>query len=285
VTLIGKGFIQLTGKLRRNMANTYTTQGTLQGYSPTISIGSATGATVNPFASLNSLGINNLTVNLDEFHNPHVKKYQVMEIDEDLLTLSATWYRLREETKQGKPYVNIEKIVNKELFNRVTEEDRNLAASIRDYYSKKIMLWKLKGQNLSKFREDMNMLIHSEGKVFKEEMCPLAYRLPEFYHYDLGFDNLATEHNKIIKESGSLLQSKTLTLRETFTVNKRHSKRKEYWFSDDSDNLVSLSVTHDNPLLSLLDFHSHSPLTVTGKFNVKERDNTQYMVVDKYKFS
>jgi hypothetical protein len=239
----------------------------------------------NPFTSLSSLNLNNLTISLDEYDNSHVKKYQVMEIEEDLLALSSAWYRLREETKQGKPYVSINKILDKELFNHVTEEDRNLASSIRDYYSKKIMMWRLKGQKLSKFREDMNTFIHNEGKVFKEDMCPLAYRLPEFYHYDIDFEQLANEHSKLIKERGFPVQSKTLKLKKTFMVNRRHSKRKEYWFSDQLDNLVTLSVTHDNPLLSLLDLHGQSPMTLTGKFNIRERDNTQYMVVDKYKFS
>lgn len=256
----------------------------LQGLSTTLSI-SGTGATgsTNPFASLGSM--NSMTISLDELHNPHIKKYQVMEIEEDLLALSATWYRLREATKQGHPHAGISKLTDMELFKRVSEEDMKLAASIRDYYSKKIMMWKLKGQTLTRFREDLNNFIHGDGKIFKEEMCPLVYRLPEFYMYDIEFDKLANEHNKIVKERGFGLQSKTLNLQETFLVGKRHSKRKEYWFSDQNDNLVTLSLMHDNPLLSLLDIASKSPLTITAKFNIRDRDNVQYMYCDKYTFS
>ena len=253
----------------------------LQSSSPTISIGSINSS--NPFSALGS--VNSVSLSLDDFNNPHVKKYQVMEIEEDLLALSATWYRLRQATVKGQPYIPITKIIDKDLFKHVTEKDREVASNIRDYYSKKIMMWKLKGQNLTKFREDMNSLIHSEGKVFKEDMCPLAYRLPEFYFYDTSFDELANEHNKIVKERKHVPETKTLNLHKTFTVGKKYSKRKEYWFTDSNDNLVTLSLTHDNPLLSLLDLASKNPLAITAKFNVKDRDNVQYMYCDKYTFS
>lgn len=215
----------------------------------------------------------------------YVKKYQVLEINEDLLGLSVTWHRLREQNKQGLPYVGVENLTDKNLFDSITDQDRELASNIRDYYSKKIMMWKLKGQHLTKFREDMNTFIHSDGKIFKEDMFPLVYRLPEFYFYDIGFDKLANEHNKIIKDSSPVFQTKTLNLHKTFLVGKRFCKRKEYWFTDNNDNLVTLSCTHDNPLLSLLDLTSKSPLTITARFNVRDRDNVQYMCADKYKFS
>lgn len=239
-------------------------------------------------SGLTTYGTNNLSISLDDFAeraNSHVKKYQVLEIDEDLLVLSATWYRLREQVKQGKPYVSVEKLTDVTLFNNITEDDRTLAFKIRDYYSKKIMMWKLKGQSLTRFREDMNHFIHGDGKIFKEEMCPLVYRLPEFYHYDIQFDELANDHNKIVKVRSYSNETKSLNLVKTFIVGKRHSKRKEYWFTDINDNLVTLSLTHDNPLLSLLDLASKEPLTISAKFKTKERDNVQYMYAEKYTFS
>ena len=257
-------------------------QAMLQGSTPNISISGATGST-NPF-TISGLNLGSATISIDDLNNPHIKKYQVIEVDEDLLALSTTWHRLRQEHANGQPYVPISKITDKELFKRVTEKDRELASTIRDYYSKKIMMWKLKGQTLTRFRDDLNIFIHSDGKIFKEEMCPLAYRLPEFYHYDIGFDELSNEHNKIVKERPIGAQSKTVNLHKTFMVGKRHSKRKEYWFTDNNDNLITLSLSHDNPLLSLLDLASKEPLTVKAKFSIRDRDNVQYMYCDKYTF-
>jgi hypothetical protein len=173
--------------------------------------------------------------------------------------------------------------LDKELFNHVTTDDRQKANEIRDYYSKKIMMWKLKEVHLSPFREDMNSFIHTNGKMFKQNMVPLAFRLPEFHNYDVEFDDLVSEHNKIITDK-SINQTKNLSLKKTFAVGKKYTKRKEYWFSDDTNNLVTFSLTHDNPLISLLDMQCKNTVTLSGNYNMKYRDNNQYFVVDKYSF-
>lgn len=245
--------------------------------------GGGSSLTGNPFAALSQ----NTTLSLDDYVstiNPHVKKYQVCEIEEDLLVLSATWFRLRQEQANGGLYFGIEKLTDTKLFSKITEDDRKLASDIRDYFSKKIMMWKLKGQRLSKFREDMSTFIHSDGKVFKEDMCPLVYRLPEFHAYDVEFDSMAMEHSKVIPTRVAGKVSKQITLRKTFIVGKRYAKRKEYWFTDEDDKLVTLSVVKDNPLVPLLDLHAQKPFVLNAKFDTRERDNVQYMVAEKYTF-
>jgi hypothetical protein len=114
------------------------------------------------------------------------KRYEVFELKEDVLVLSATWKRLRNEKKfQG----SISKLVDHTLFSEIQPEDREQANSIRDYYSKKVMMLKLKGKRLTNFREDLNSFIHSDGTMVKEGMFPLVYRLPEFYEYDRTIDD------------------------------------------------------------------------------------------------
>ncbi len=231
----------------------------------------------------NSIG--NLTLNglLRIEPGAHVKKYEILEIEEDLLALSTAWKRLRDAHNSGGAYTPISTLLDKELFNHVTTDDRQKANEIRDYYSKKIMMWKLKDVKLSNFREDMNSFIHTNGKMFKDNMVPLAFRLPEFHKYDMEFDDLVSEHNKIIKDK-SIKQTKNLSLKKTFSVGKKYTKRKEYWFSDDANNLVTFSLTHDNPLISLLDMQCKNTVTLSGNYNMKYRDNNQYFVVDKYSF-
>jgi hypothetical protein len=99
----------------------------------------------------------------------------------------------------------------------------------------------------------------------------------------MEFDDLVSEHNKIIKDK-SIKQTKNLSLKKTFSVGKKYTKRKEYWFSDDANNLVTFSLTHDNPLISLLDMQCKNTVTLSGNYNMKYRDNNQYFVVDKYSF-
>lgn len=214
----------------------------------------------------------------------HVKKYQVFEIDEDLLALSSTWKRLRDEHKRTGIYHGISKLTEKELFQKVTDDDREHANVIRDYYSKKIVMWKLKGQQLSRFREDMNSFIHTNGKVFKENACPMVYRLPEFYEYDIGFEALANKHSKVIKNDTDTKTEKKLTYCETFLVGNRVNRKKEFWFNDENDNLVTLSVRADNELVSLLEKYVTTNPTLKGKFSKRTRENIDYFVTEKYTF-
>ena len=217
--------------------------------------------------------------------DPDVKRYQVLEIKEDLLALSCAWQRIRAERKEGQVYITITKLTDPTLFKSLTQEDHDKAARVRDYYSKKIMLWKLKGESLSKFREDMNLFIHTDGKIFKEDMMPLAYRLPEFYDYDSDFDMLSNEYSKKVSQSTqNEIGGKRLKLVKTFVVSKKHRKQKEYWFSDDNNDLVSLSIGLDNPLLSLLDVYTQNTIKVNAIYTKRTRDNNEYLIANKFKF-
>lgn len=217
--------------------------------------------------------------------DPDIKRYQVLEIKKDLLALSCAWQRIRAEHEEGQVYITITKLTDPSLFNKLTQEDHVKAAKIRDYYSKKIMLWKLKGESLSKFREDMNLFIHTDGKIFKEDMMPLAYRLPEFYDYDIDFDMLSNEYNKKVSQgTQNEIGGKLLKLVKTFVVSKKHRKQKEYWFRDDNNDLVSLSISFDNPLLSLLDICTQGTIKVNAIYTKKSRDNNEYLVANKFKF-
>ena len=242
--------------------------------------------TIN-LGSLSGLSGSSVTLSsIDDimWDNNHVKKYQVLEIEEDLLVLSCAWKRLREEHNNGGAYSGISKLIDKELFKKVTDIDHTMATEIRDFYSKKIVMWKLKGQKLSNFREDMNSFIHSNGKVFKEDMCPLVYRLPEFYEYDIAFQNLSDEHSKIITEPIKGKVQKVLKFAKKLAVNRKHSKIMEYWFADENNNLVKLGFAQDNTLLSLLDKCAYQDITISGYYTKRIRDNVEYWIADKIKF-
>lgn len=236
----------------------------------------------NPWTGLSTITLDDL----DFSNQSHVKKYQVLEIEEDLLALSCAWQRLRQGYADGSiAYSPIEKLTDRKLFEQITQCDHDKAASIRDYYSKKIVMWKLKGIKLTKFREDMNAFIHSTGKMFKEDMQPLAYRLPEFYDYDIGFDALVTEYNKkVIQDVRDIVECKQLTTLKTFIVGKKYNKRKEYWFKDENNNLVSMSFVKDNPLIPLMDLHTAKPFSVNAVFIKRDRDNNEYLAATKIKF-
>lgn len=226
-------------------------------------------------------------LNFDEFsYRPDIKKYEVYEISQDLLALSVCWARLRKERKENigvQLYVPISKLLDSELFRQVNTDDITHANTIRDYYSKKIMMWKLKSVELTSFRKDLNTFIHSDGQTFKETMVPLVYRLPEFYEYDIEFEKMSFEHNKEIRQLST--PNKELKFVKKLFVNHKRVKRSEYWFSDSHNNLVNINFDVNNPLLSLLDTTlNKGSITLDGPYTKRNRDGTEYLRLDKFKF-
>ena len=92
-----------------------------------------------------------LIFDLDNVKNDRIQSYTL-----DILILSCCSYRLR----TTEPYTNYG------LTNTVTQfvkdEDYILASQIRDYYSKKLMIQKLKGGEMSKFRKTLSEFFYSD---------------------------------------------------------------------------------------------------------------------------
>jgi len=232
------------------------------------------------------------TLNFDELmhgmNRPDIKKYEVYEISQDLLALSVCWARYRKTRHSPGPQPTITKLLDSELFRLVSEEDIAQANTIRDYYSKKIMVWKLKNIILTGFRNDLNMFIHGDGKTFKETMIPLAYRLPEFYEYDVEFEKMSFEYNKEVKSqpvANYPAVTKHLTYIKSLSVNTRRLKKIEYWFSDSHNNLVQMNVDTHNPLHSLLEkVITTGSIDLEGRYATRNRDGNEFLKVEKYKF-
>lgn len=256
---------RINGGLLNPSVNTITLTG---------SAGNALGSNTSPWHNI-VLG--------EESGQSHVKKYEVYEIAEDILLLSVVWQRLRKEREQNNIPTNVSSIVDKHLFDSITHEDRERTEKIRDYYSKKFVMWALNEVRLSNFREDLKKLIQSDGKIFQENIKPLAYRLPEFYDYDISFDEMFVAHNPKIKASDRV-NRKTISLVKTCMHRRRHHSYKEFWFKDENDNLSLITVNKDNPLMSLMDHFSKNTFTIVGNFTKKIRDNREYFVIEKYSF-
>jgi len=176
-----------------------------------------------------------------------VKEYKVLEIEGDFLVLSCAYQRLSEENKIT-PYL---KFYNDSVVSKVIEADYLKAHNIRDYYSKKIMLWKIKECKLSQFREDLNIYIHGPKHSIREQFIGLVHRLPHMYDYDLEFDELkqyadTTKTKYVCKKFTLKFKKKLLWKQKTYA-------RVEYFFTDQSDNLWCLPFDDNNQLLQVFD--------------------------------
>ena len=227
--------------------------------------------------SLDDTYLNNLFKNINR--SDYVKRYEVIEATEDILALSVAWKRLR-DTKSEAIQTGITTLLDDNLFRKIEESDRVRANEIRDYFSKKIMLWSLKSVKLSSFRQDLNKFIHGDAKKITEEMLPLIYRLPEFYEYDIQFDQFKREVNSEIHNFTKLDSHKkitTLTPVKSFYKTNKRVKHFEYWLKDSNDNAHLITIEPKNPLKHIWDkIFTNGQLRIEATCYPKKYDELQY---------
>ena len=251
--------------------------------SPQVTSGST--ITLGNIQPITTGSLNNIlggSIEWDSFANTdHVKKYEVFETTEDVLALSVTWHRLRsllshKINPNGRPT----KLTDSVLFKEMIQEDREKANVIRDYYSKKLMVITLREQRMSKFRKDLSTFIHGDSKVVKEELMPIIYRLPEFYEYDIGFDEMVRDLNtrfEFPEHTQAWSGTKTLKPIKKFIVKHRINKFSEYWLKDDDNKLVKIEVPIENKLNHLWEhFFEQDSIPLQGYFKHMERDGISY---------
>jgi hypothetical protein len=260
---------------------------TLANIQPTnpITIGTLNSATANLNSGMTIDKISEWDWNLFN-STDNVKKYEVFETTEDILALSVTWHRLR-PLLRGHSINNINiidpwdkptKLTDEILFKQMTQEDRERANVIRDYYSKKIMMFTLRGQHLTKFRKDLSTFVHGDSQVVKEEMLPLVYRLPEFYDYDIELEEMFRDLNTTFQ--GSRIASAeilSLTPIKKFTVKRKSRKFVEYWLKDENNIAYKIEIDTSNELLHLWDhFFEKKSVTLDSISKFTERDGIGY---------
>ena len=231
----------------------------------------------NSAISLDDTYLNNLFKNINR--SDYVKRYEVIEATEDILALSVAWKRLR-DTKNESIQVGITTLLDDNLFRKIEEPDRIRANEIRDYFSKKIMLWALKSIKLSSYRQDLNKFIHGDNKKVTEELLPLIYRLPEFYEYDIQFDQFKREVNLEITNFSNIDSVKkitTLTPVTSFYKTNKRVKHFEYWLKDSNDNAHLITIEPKNPLKHIWDkIFTNGQLRIEATCYPKKYDELQY---------
>lgn len=210
-----------------------------------------------------------------------VKKYEVLESEEDFLALSVAWHRLRRERQSGRiQFISISNLIDRELFKQVSEEDRIRANTIRDFYQKRFLMLSLKSKRLTMFRKDLCDYVNGNSKVVPEKMLPMIYRLPEFYDYDVDFDDMKREFKTEIPDhKGKLVTKQQVTLYplKCLTKNTKRMKCHEYWMHDSNNNLCVMVLDLKNQLQPLWDREfSKKSITIEGYLMPKMRDDIDY---------
>lgn len=239
-------------------------------------------------STANASILDDLLVALD---NPdRVKKFQAYEITEDLLALSCAWFRLRNmpsDAPLSNRVVYVTSLLGNELFDHVVEEDRARAYTIRDYYSKKLMMLSLKGANLTNFRKDLSEYLHGHSNKFNEKMLPLVYRLPEFYEYDTEFDMFKGSFEQEIRKKGKFNPNQHSTVLhpvKSLVVRGKQRKGKDYWLCDDDKNAYLFNVPNHSPMNGLWEREFKKPnIDLTMKVTMGIRDGLHFFNIAQIK--
>ena len=290
----GRGIVQLTGKtLMSNHSNTINLGAVSQPVTssnwPHISIAGQGAQGVVSITLGSGSNYGNIHSIEDLLGNTHFKKYEIYEFEEDILAISCAWKRQREDSPGEFRY---SKLTDKKLFESVIPDDKEVARTIRDHYSKKIMMLKLKGRPLSSFRKDLNNFIHGDETRATEELFPLIYKLPEFYDYDVSVEEIKT----LLEDRPSNVTLEKLHGKQScFYLTpiksvKKHNKRLkviEYWFKEKSNTPVLIQLEPKNPLLHIWDdmFDSKKVLQISGFPFVKNMDDFEYLSIKNWKLA
>lgn len=179
--------------------------------------------------------------------------------------------------------------------NDITDEDRQYAAEIKDYYSKKLMVLKLKGHRLSNFRNDLVVLIttkpengeytyvstHLQNDTYRrfadESFEGMAHRLPEFYEYDMGLEEVF-EGLKREVTSYENQQVHTFKFLKKLTARRRLVSMYEYWFEMPNQDRVCLTRPDKDPLNVLFDILVESgPVNIHGRLKREFKDDREFL--------
>lgn len=269
------------------MGNVYNikTQGAIAGAGQQNSAGLNLGSVMT--TSSQGLNLNSINGNIGDLlkqitPSGHIKKYEVYESEEDFLALSVAWYRLRKEKDAGKliGYINISSLTDQDLYKCVTSDDRIKAEEIRDFYQKKFLMLTLKSKPLTMFRKDLCEYVNGNSKIVQEKLLPMIYRLPEFYEYDIDFDDLKRDFNHELNEQR--VQGKPRSVKKLFPIRKlskntKRMKYHEYWMHTPDNDLVVMVLDLKNPLQHLWEKEFDKQfISIEAYYMPKVRDDLQY---------
>jgi hypothetical protein len=232
--------------------------------------------------SIPTITITNPWVDIDITESFKYKE-EPQSLTEDLLVMSVTAHRLRNENNPNNNWDDITNVT--QVGPKIIEEDRIVAGNIRDFYSKKFLILALMERPLSNYRKDLSEFIHSDGRKYVSKTIGLAYRLPEFYYYDLAFNEMSKSLKRSLDYATLKTENKIKTLNpiNKFQINFRRTKATEYWLTDSENRMYALEVANDNSLKNLWEREFvNGPLSIRGTFRPRRRDDATYFSIEKW---
>ena len=215
----------------------------------------------------------------------HSTPESTFALHEDPIALSCVMYRFRtnEESINDRPshLFNLQSDA-KLLAKSITQEDRLLAQTIRTFYNGKLIVARLRNQQLTKFRQDLATLLLMNADDYGLYHIPVSfsgmlYKLPYFYEYDRSLIDDVFESEYFSVDGPRRKESASLTFIRKLDAYRKRNPRYEYWFTDENSNRVVLYVDKSNPIEPLFEqYVQTNDIAVTGSFISKTVDNLSF---------
>lgn len=206
--------------------------------------------------------------------------------DGDILARSHAWYRLRQDGNGGG---HINTLTSNVLTVNLKFEDYAAANKIRDYYSKKLVLWQLKGKTLSPFRKCLADFLTTDVSEYQNEYSGIIFRLPEFYYYDTILDTHKEEtfvNTPKPSENPHAYESKKLKPVVKLTRKSRSNDSMVFWYEVEGTGCAAkIHIDIKNPLLKLWEnlFDSNQVVTIFGHYFINHTGNFDHYSVEKWR--
>ncbi len=169
------------------------------------------------------------------------------------------------------------------LYDKVTQDDYDLADKIRKYYWGKLAFAKLRGNQMSKFRQDLAAFLNikwDELTKLSERFFGMLYKLPYFYHHDLllASEVFESEYQDISTPQESW-EEVTLTYIRSLDERQKKNPSIKYWFKDKHDNRYSVSIEKTNSLIPTWEHFISKPVTIKGAYIERAYDTLHFYQV------
>ena len=181
---------------------------------------------------------------------------QKLSFKEDPIALSCASWRLDQQGLGS--YADLDTVI-------VISEDRELAAQVRKHFLDKLTLARLQGKEQSAFRTKLGAFLVGNHELTKDEIG-LLYRLPFFYHEDKQIEKVMEQTD--VATPPELAHSVNMTLTGVSKIwrHRRSGQSTQFWFRDQHNWPVELTVLHSNHLHGLVEsLYDLGPFQISGR--------------------
>ena len=227
-------------------------------------------------------------------------------LPEDVVVLSCALRRLQEEAMKlpndtgtawpSSPCYSWSLTHNaSEIASQVTSIDRQQAEIVRNHFLQKLTQYSLIVGPLTGFKINMHLLLTTDFSqidgtwIVPEKFMAIAYKMPQFYQYDVAQLALFTDVRKtIIGPERIAVENKEIKFLTKLDSGRKQDKTNiEFWFEDELQNRIIAKIARNNPLIPLLESIVSSSKTFKLNAMLTKRENytVEYYIASHWQLS